>query len=95
MSSSKELEITEGEPRRQATKVYMAVFSDEDGDESVVQLVASEEVRLPLVALDDRALEVLRKFSQQTADESGQTVSIICFTSRAVYESFRPSATGD
>jgi len=95
VNSSKELEITEGEPRRRLTEVYLAVFSDQDGDENVIQVRTPGDVLLPLVAIDRKALGILQKFAQDTADQTGQSVSIICFTDRTVYESFRPTATGD
>lgn len=80
--------------RLKVSEVFMAVL--EQGDqESVFTVVTPRNVRLPVVALDRTALAVLQRYAQSMADETGQTVSIICFTDRSVYESFRPSATGD
>jgi len=76
------------------TEVYMAVF-DDGGHETIIEIRVTDNGKLPLVAIDEKGLAILQQFSQQTADKTGQTVSIICFTGRQLYESYSPSATGD
>jgi len=94
VSSSDQLRATTGDARPLVAEVYMAVFPI-DGGEQVFTAVTPQGVRLPVVALDKNDLGVLKKYAQNIADETGETVSIICFTARQLYESFRPSATGD
>lgn len=93
-TSRKELRIAE-EPRpRKVTQVYMAV-AESDAGEGVYTILGPNDERLPLVALDAGALSVLRTYAQSVANDTGKTVSIICFTDRRLYERFPPVTTGD
>lgn len=74
--------------------VYIAI-SDHDGGEGIYTIIGPSGEKLPLVAVDDKGLEILRQFSQEAAEESGKSVSIIRFTGRSHYETFRPLATGE
>jgi hypothetical protein len=81
---------------RKVTNVYMAVV-DLGGDDEIVHTLATRRrgKRLPLVAIDEQALAVLKRYCQQVATESGETVSIICFTDRKLYASYSPVTTGN
>lgn len=76
--------------------VYLAVTDAHgDGTESVYTVSGPDQNRIPVVALDDKSLESLRKFAETQARTTGKTVSIICFTHRTLHETFPPVATGD
>jgi hypothetical protein len=91
----KQLSVTARELQVKLTDVYVAVSDQGDGEDIFTVNVGRRGQRLPIVAIDQRGLSVLRKYCQQLADETGHTVSIICFTSRRLYESLAPIATGD
>lgn len=75
-------------------KVYLAV-SDQGSGEGLYAVTGRDGEGLPLVAVDPKGLSRLEKYSQQLANASGHSVSIICFTGRTHHETFRPSTTGD
>jgi len=89
------LRVAEHQRRRKVSEIYLAVIDHGGDGEGVYTVTGPNNERLPLVALDKAALSVLRRYSQQVANERQDTVSIICFTARQLYESFRPVATGD
>ena len=81
---------------RKITKVYLAVTDMDDAtSEGVYTVPAPRKERLPVVAIDDKDLEILREWAQSEADATGKTVNIICFTSRSLHEIFHPVTTGD
>jgi hypothetical protein len=90
----KEVRLIEDQRRRKLSKIYIAVI-DHGDKEGICTVLLPNDERLPLVAIDEKALAVLRNYSQQVANETGKTVSIICFTGSRLYESFTPVATGD
>lgn len=72
----------------------MAVADHGDG-EGVYTVVGPSGERLPIVAIDDSGLSALREYSQELANISGTSVSIISFTQRTQHETFSPLTTGD
>ena len=80
----------EPEPQEGAlTTVYLAVTS-QDGAESVFTVLGPGGEKLPLVALGDAALVVLRDYSQILANRTGRTVNIVSFSGRADLDSISP-----
>lgn len=71
----------------------MAVWS-QDGHETIIQIRVTDNGSVPLVAIDPQGLAILRQFAQKAADKHGESVNIICFTGRQLYESYSPSSTG-
>lgn len=88
------LRIVERVRSSKVNRVYLAVIDHDEG-EGVFTILGPAGQKLPLVALDERALPALQRYSQNVANEVGKKVSIISFTGRAVCESFSPIATGD
>jgi hypothetical protein len=91
----KQLSVAGRQLPAKLAEVYVAVTDRGDGEDIFTVNVGREGQRLPIVAIDQRGLSVLRRYCQQLADETGQSVSIICFTSRRLYESLAPVTTGD
>ncbi len=81
---------------RNIEKVYLAVTDQaEDAAEGVYTVAGPHDERLPVVAIDDKDLEALRRYARAQAKRTGKTVSIICFTNRTHHETFHPVTTGD
>lgn len=80
--------------RRTVSQVFVAV-SDSGNGEEIYLVPGPNGEMIPLVAVNARAVGVLRRFAQSEADQSGKTVSIYSFTRRSLYDTVRPSATGD
>ena len=91
----KELRVVEQVRRAKVAEVFLAVIGEEGAGEGVAYITGPNRERLPLVALDRRGLSILRQYSQEVANRRGETVSIICFTSRRLHDRVRPLATGD
>lgn len=72
----------------------MAV-SDHGDVEYVSTVVGPNGERLPLVAIDRKGLSILRRYSQDLANRTGKTVSIISFTRRKLCDTVVPVATRD
>jgi hypothetical protein len=75
--------------------VYMAVF-ERDGDEVVFSIAAGPDGQMvPYSALNQRQLALLRRYSQELANENRTPVRIISFTTRKLCDTVEPSTTGD
>lgn len=74
--------------------VYIAMFTDDEGYDTVIDIRITENGKIPLASVDKNALRTMRRLAQEMANRYGKTVSIICFTNRQLYESYPPSATG-
>jgi predicted NBD/HSP70 family sugar kinase len=79
---------------RKIKKVYMAVI-ERTGGEEVFTIVGPDDERIPIVATNDADLAALSEYARGQAKATQQSVSIICFTTRSHYETFRPVTTGD
>jgi hypothetical protein len=84
--------VTEHE--HQIQQVFVAV-TDLAGGEGIYTVCSSCGITLPVVAVDHKDLNALTEYVREYVDRTGETVSIIGFTKRTHYETFRPSTTGD
>lgn len=80
---------------RTIEKIYLAIGDHGDGEGVYTVPGQEEDERLPMVAVDDTGLSILKKLSQDIATSSGKTVSIICFTTRVLHDTLPPLTTGD
>ena len=93
VKATTELRITQRLRKNRVTKVYMAVV-DHVPEEGIFTVSGPKNIKLPLVALDERSLPALCRYAQNAANELGKRVTIICFTERRACESFLPVSTG-
>lgn len=80
--------------RRKVDQVFVAVSDLGDG-EQIYTVPGPNGEMLPIVAVNQRALGVLRRYAQSAANQSGKAVSIYSFTRRSLYDTVAPVATGD
>jgi hypothetical protein len=81
--------------RPQVRELFIAVVGDDPQSEQIYTIPGPNGILLPLVAMDERSLAVLKNYAQQVANNSGRIVRIISFTKRTLHDTVHPVTTGD
>lgn len=77
------------------TKIWALLAIDPDtGDEGVVASLRGNGIYYPLVAADEKRIELCRPVAQSIADERGVEIKLVEFSTRRDVETLEPASRG-
>ncbi len=70
--------------------VWMAISVDEDGDEGLCAFLGPDGLWMPLVATDEKRLELITEKAKEIAHTTGRLIHIIRFDTRTTVQVIDP-----